>query len=331
MLEFDTATYQECQLLRTAGLGEYPDSIVEVKLARWPVITAGPEDLKIRLNQEVQAWAKQFVGEMNAPCAGSVKTFAAQHANGGPFITHVAYKVSVNNNGLFTLQMTARREPCCGLNGNSIETKCWNIDINKGTALKFTDIVRPSQTKAFVKLIEKKEKTAILHPDSADDSQAFDFLVEPNRIKVFFHEEWGGKKFYTEVRARYLEEQLIYQPEFLELVDLECRFREDIALNRKVYVRVDHPPSYPGGDEALLKVMRRELAYTDMFAKEETLVQFVVEADGWVSNASVIKSPSARAEKEALRILKRMDRWNAGRCYGKEVPVLHKMSIKNRN
>lgn len=327
-LPFDVANYSECRVLPHSTSGQYPDSITEVKYAEWPVIKDGPSDLVMEMNQEIKEWVRSHIGAMEDPCSMGVRDFVGKYGSGGPFFSRVKYRIGVNRNGLFTLQLIAKHTPCCGLTGITRFTKCWNVDIAQGTILNLNDVVLPDQMGQFAKKIAMQEKEQMMHTVSADSS--FDFLVGPKRINLFFHEEWGAQRFFTSVHTSYHEQQQIYQPHFLELLDLPCRFRTDIAANRKIYVRVEQEPTYPGGDEALHELMGRELAYTDMFSEDPTIVQFVVEPDGWISHSEVLSSPSPRASKEALRVIKRMDRWTAGRCKNKEVPTLYQLEVKSR-
>jgi TonB family protein len=80
------------------------------------------------------------------------------------------------------------------------------------------------------------------------------------------------------------------------------------------------PASYPGGMDAMMTFLVSNLAYP----KEETasgtvVVAFVVEADGNLSDIRVKKSVSALLDKEAVRVVSMMPRWEPAVEDGKKV------------
>ena len=89
-------------------------------------------------------------------------------------------------------------------------------------------------------------------------------------------------------------------------------------------VKTDNPlstsyetcPRFPGGDKALSDFIKRNMIYPKC-AKEKNiegrvLVSFYVETDGSLTNLSIAKSVDSRLDKEALRIVKKMPKWEAG-------------------
>ncbi len=327
----DTLLYKECGTIIIGNESEERDTIAEVKFIRYLDIATDTSTLLTTSNAEIKDWVQQHADGMDAPCSQDLRSFADWYSQGGPFIIYIDHKIGVNRNGLFSVQLTSNKEPCCGISGLTNTTRCWNLDLRNGRTMQLFDVIRPEKKKAFLKLIDKREKEQSLLPDSAGLEKAFDILVQDDRLRIFFNEQWGGMKYYVEVEVRYLEHQHLFQPEFLDRIDLVCRVHDDIVEGRRIYSYVDKPPVYPGGSEALIELVRKELSYTDMFASKSTYVRFVIEPDGWITNTKVIKANSAKAEKEALRFLKRMDRWKPGTCRGKEVPVLFSMPINFGN
>jgi len=327
----DTLIYRECGLiLHEAGEG-LVDTIAEVKFIRYPNFSTDTSNILSEANEQVHEWVLEHAEGMDDQCSEDLRAFADEHRTGGPFIIYIDHQIGINKNGLFSVQLISNKEPCCGVSGLTNTTRCWNLDLQKGRAMKLEDVILPEKKKAFFKLLNKREIEQSLYPDSAGIEKAFDILIEQEKLRVFFNEQWGGMKYYIEVEVRYLQHQHLFQQEFLDRIELDCRVRENIVEGRRIYTMVNEPPVYPGGNDALLRLVRRELNYTDMFTSPNTYVSFVVETNGWISNAQVIKAPSPQAEKEALRFLKRMDRWTSGKCRGKEVPVLFSMPINTGN
>jgi TonB family protein len=60
------------------------------------------------------------------------------------------------------------------------------------------------------------------------------------------------------------------------------------------------------------------------------IVQFVVERDGRITSAKVIKSIDQLLDREALRIVRKMPRWNPGRQLGQTYRVKYVIPITFR-
>ena len=84
-------------------------------------------------------------------------------------------------------------------------------------------------------------------------------------------------------------------------------------------------PQFPGGDEARISYMVNTVKYPEE-AKEKGLqgtvyVTFIVEKDGSIGGAKVIKGIGKACDKEALRVIKAMPKWTPGIEKGKPVRV----------
>lgn len=95
---------------------------------------------------------------------------------------------------------------------------------------------------------------------------------------------------------------------------------------------VEKMPVYPGGQEQMFKFMATNLHYPES-ARTANLqgvvfISFVVEADGAVSNAKVIRGLSADCDAEALRVVNLMPKWTPGEQDGKKVKVAYNLPIR---
>lgn len=91
------------------------------------------------------------------------------------------------------------------------------------------------------------------------------------------------------------------------------------------FIVVEQMPEFPGGEEALYQFLGSNLSYPDT-AKEQNItgkviVSFVVEKDGRITNAKVIKDIGGGCGEEALRVVNKMPRWKPGKQKGKPVRV----------
>lgn len=94
---------------------------------------------------------------------------------------------------------------------------------------------------------------------------------------------------------------------------------------------VEEMPVYPGGMAAMMDFFNKNMKYPkEAFdAKQEgrVIAQFVVEKDGCITDAHIVKSVSPALDAEALRIVNAMPNWTPGRQNGKPVRVKYTVPI----
>ena len=101
----------------------------------------------------------------------------------------------------------------------------------------------------------------------------------------------------------------------------------------KIYEVVEEQPQFVGGTVALndylihnIKV--REEWYNDNTFKEDAFVSFIVNKDGSISEPKImISSGNSDYDKELLRVVSAMPKWNPGKMRGKAVRVRHNIAI----
>lgn len=87
-------------------------------------------------------------------------------------------------------------------------------------------------------------------------------------------------------------------------------------------------PEFPGGDDSLSTFLQKEIHNVDSKARPGTvLVEFVVEKNGRVSNASVKWSSAPDCDQEALRGVLLMPRWKPGHNQGIYVRFFYQIPI----
>lgn len=98
-----------------------------------------------------------------------------------------------------------------------------------------------------------------------------------------------------------------------------------------VYTVVEEMPKFPGGQEALLKYMVANVKYPENARKNgvqgTVFISFVVKKDGQVSNAKVLRGVDEELDKEALRVVSEMPKWNPGKEKGKPVKVQFNLPV----
>lgn len=98
---------------------------------------------------------------------------------------------------------------------------------------------------------------------------------------------------------------------------------EDVS--ETVYDLADKMPTYPGGNAAMVKYINENLQIPPVYAEGavqgRVIVSFIVEPDGSVSHAQVVRSLDPPIDEEALRVVSSMTKWNPGKMNGKVVRV----------
>ena len=94
---------------------------------------------------------------------------------------------------------------------------------------------------------------------------------------------------------------------------------------------VEQMPEYPGGPKALMEFLNNNVHYPAEAEKAgiqgRVIATFVVEKDGSISNAKVVKSVDPLLDAEALRVIDAMPNWKPGMQNGKIVRVKYTVPL----
>jgi len=94
---------------------------------------------------------------------------------------------------------------------------------------------------------------------------------------------------------------------------------------------VEVDPEFPGGMEAFYKYLAENIHYPEQAKKEHlqgrVFVTFVVEKDGSVSGAKVLRGIGGGCDEEALRVVNAMPKWTPGKMRGEVVRVNYNLPI----
>ena len=99
----------------------------------------------------------------------------------------------------------------------------------------------------------------------------------------------------------------------------------------KIFQFVEEPPSFPGGEDKLMEYLSKNIKYPNI-AKENNIqgrvyVTFVVDKDGKVTSAKVLRGIGGGCDEEALRVVKNMPEWKPGRQNGRSVLVQYNLPV----
>lgn len=100
---------------------------------------------------------------------------------------------------------------------------------------------------------------------------------------------------------------------------------------REICYAVDKMAEFPGGMPELLGYLANNIRYPEESIKNDeegmVVIKFVVEADGSVSDAEVVKSVSQLLDAEAVRVVSSLPKWKPAEVKGKPVPVWFSLPI----
>lgn len=119
--------------------------------------------------------------------------------------------------------------------------------------------------------------------------------------------------------------------------------KEDIAApeppkhvveETKIFTVVEQMPMYPGGDGALMGYLRDNIKYPTVAAENgvqgRVVVGFVVERDGSITDVKILRGVDPSLDREAMRVVKSMPRWNPGKQNGSAVRVKYQVPVSFR-
>ena len=98
-----------------------------------------------------------------------------------------------------------------------------------------------------------------------------------------------------------------------------------------VYDVTETMPQFPGGQGVMMKYLAANIKYPASAVKAKkqgrVIVAFVIQKDGSVTNARIVRSVDPELDAEALRIVKAMPNWTPGTQDGKPVNVNYTIPV----
>ncbi len=98
-----------------------------------------------------------------------------------------------------------------------------------------------------------------------------------------------------------------------------------------VYQIVEEMPKFPGGEDALMDYVSKNVVYPKEAQEKgisgRVFVGFIVEKDGSVSDVKVLRGIGGGCDEEAVRVISGLPKWKPGKQEGKPVRVSYQMPI----
>lgn len=97
------------------------------------------------------------------------------------------------------------------------------------------------------------------------------------------------------------------------------------------FMIIEQEPEYPGGTAALMEYVKENITYpADALnggVEGCVIVQFTVNPDGSTSDFKIIRSVFPSLDKEAIRVLSEMGKWEPGWQRGLRIPVEYQVPV----
>lgn len=109
---------------------------------------------------------------------------------------------------------------------------------------------------------------------------------------------------------------------------------EEEESAQQIFTVVEEMPEFPGGMNELLKYLAKSIKYP-VIAQENgiqgrVICAFVVNRDGSIVDAEVLRGVDPSLDKEALRVINAMPKWKPGKQRGKPVRVKYTVPVTFR-
>jgi len=108
--------------------------------------------------------------------------------------------------------------------------------------------------------------------------------------------------------------------------------QEEEVEEEQIFTIVEEMPSFPGGEAELFKYLGKNIKYPEMANSAGisgvVYVTFVVDKDGKIKDVKVLRGIGGGCDEEAVRVVKNMPAWKAGKQRGKAVTVQYNLPIR---
>ena len=100
----------------------------------------------------------------------------------------------------------------------------------------------------------------------------------------------------------------------------------------KIYTVVEQQAEFPGGMQAMMKFISQNMKYPSqarrMGTEGSVFVEFVIDQQGQISGAKVIKGIGTGCDEEAVRVVNKMPAWKPGKQNGRAVKSRFVLPVK---
>ncbi|MHC1704454.1 MAG: TonB family protein [Tenuifilaceae bacterium] len=220
-----------------------------------------------------------------------------------------------------------------------LQERSWNnIDVNKGGILSnfFADLTT-KKSNAYSVILKKDKHYKIYYYSTNPNDKLYAKVESVEKTKDLFFSYSGIITFTSKIDGVHqlkIENLSSNKTNALIVLTLEETgetakaepSEQKVMPENEVFTVVEQMPSFGGGDANEFKAwVAANMKYPKVAAENgiqgKVFVQFVIEADGSLTNAKILRSVDPALDKEALRIVQSSPKWNHGMQRGKTVRV----------
>jgi len=118
---------------------------------------------------------------------------------------------------------------------------------------------------------------------------------------------------------------------FAGLISFGQYYPSDIQVpDTAVYYVCDENPEFPGGEFELMKFLKDSLQYPidGPCIQGVVYATFIIERNGSITNIRCVRGLSEDADKECIKVIKKMPKWKPGKVKGFEVRTQFTIPIR---
>lgn len=198
-----------------------------------------------------------------------------------------------------------------------------NVSTGDITTYQFKDVnpqeyiaaYTPDKDSTIVGKLVCKEK--IYYEQGENDESSLDLLPE-----VFGAEIRSIIEKIKEVRGFGLEQEVYESIPFKKIVIVNKIETQDELIFSEPNERM---PTFPGGVTELMKYITEKFNYSkkakDKGIQGRVIVSFIIDCDGSISDAKIVRGIDPDCDKEALRLINGMPRWIPAQQNGENIGV----------
>lgn len=183
--------------------------------------------------------------------------------------------------------------------------------------MKFQIVVLAFVLATYNSTAQEYETCAFSEDAWAGDTAAITaFLISCGRIDTTNYDEQGkktaGKPHHQSITMKLNSGKIIH--------------------NDSIYFIAEKMPEYPGGEDALrtdiINAVHYPAAARTNHTEGNVVISFIINRDGKITNARIVRGIGNGCEEEALRVVGQLKEWSPGKVKGKPVRVQMSLPVR---
>lgn len=152
----------------------------------------------------------------------------------------------------------------------------------------------------------------------------------PTKLNIVDDAQAPDSEEHDEETAATLDEQTEADADHADAEEMPAN--DDTPIH---FSQVENLPEFPGGAAELVRWLTRNLSYPQVAQRQKiqgkVLAQFIINRDGSVQDIQIVQSLSPHCDYEAMRVLRMMPKWKAGKQNDKPcrtmvcIPIVFKL------